>query len=178
MPIKRSPEHLAALRDGLLTSPKSGPYASHSRAKQWRLTGPDGREYQFRNLALFVRERVAQFDTTLPNGSAMAYQGLLRLRPGHVHETVEFYGWRWSGERAYVNRKADKQYCLRAPDGTEHRFWSLRRFIDEHTDLFSPDDVTPYKHNGPSRAALRLSQLRPKPGNRHRSWKGWSWADV
>jgi hypothetical protein len=160
----------------LRASARSGPHASHSRAKQWALIDPDGAEHRFRNLALFVRERASYFDATLPNGAAMAYQGLLRLRPGHVHETTEFYGWRWSGVVGHGGRNAYRQYALRAPDGTEHRFWNLRRFIDEHRELFSSLDSTAYSKGGPSRAALGLSQLRPKPGGRHRSWKGWTWA--
>jgi hypothetical protein len=106
----------------------------------------------------------------------MAYPGLLRLRPGHAHETAEFYGWRWGGAPAAGGGKADRQYCLKAPDGTVHRFRNLRRFIDDHADLFSTEDLQPYP-SGPSRALVGLSQLRPKPGGRHRSWKGWTWAE-
>jgi len=176
MPIKRTAQHLAALRKGLHSSPKSGPFATHSRAKLWILTGPDGTLHQFRNLALFVREHAAEFDATLPNGVAMAYPGLLRLRPGHMHETAEFYGWRWSGAPAAGGGKPDRQYCLRAPDGTEHRFRNLRRFIAEHPELFAAEDLERYP-SGPSRALVGLSQLRPKLGRRHRSWKGWTWIE-
>lgn len=175
MGIRRTPEHVAAMRAGLMASPKSGPYPTHSRAVDWALSAPDGTEYTFRNLAHFVREHSALFP-----GAAVEHAAarLRRLRPGVPNQASSWRGWRWAGPGEISGSDGSVPiYSLRSPDGVEHHFTNLHQFVMSDAKMFEPDDLLPLgRDSGPCRAEISLGQLRPKVGNRHRSWKGWTWA--
>ena len=161
---------LASARVSRKASAKAGPFATHSRAKDWAYAAPDGAEYRFRNLALFVREHADLFDGV---EAAVVRRHLAHLRTSQ--RAPDWRGWRWIGSPP-ARRQRAKAYTLRSPDGVEHRFSNMRLFIKEHAEMFAPEDLKPYNATGLSPAAVCLGALRSKPGNRHKSWKGWTWS--
>ena len=90
-----------------LQNPKLRATDSHIAAKEWILVGPNGQQYQFRNLKKFVREHADLFDAEdvnwkepegKPNQAwCRAFQALSRLRPSCSKVLGEWNGWRWAG---------------------------------------------------------------------------------
>ena len=152
--------------------------------KDWAVRSPDGTEYRFRNLALFLREHASLFrpDDLVPlskstSGPSRAVLGLSRLRPDHRRAVRQWRGWTWADPvpPRPVPRRAGGTWALRSPDGAEHRFQNLSAFVLENPGLFEPADLVPYGKRLQCRAMVCLRQLRPRPGNRHKSWNGWEW---
>jgi hypothetical protein len=98
-------ERKAEWRASALKNPKLQATDQHIAAKLWRLRGPDGNLYEFRNLKKFVREHENLFEADdviwkEMNGKAnqawcRAFQALGRLRPTSSKHLAEWHGWRW-----------------------------------------------------------------------------------
>jgi hypothetical protein len=76
---------------------------------------------------------------------------------------------------------AAKLWQLRAPSGRIYVFRNLKKFVREHEQLFTPEDVTWKNMQGKTsqawcRAFQLLSRLRPTCAKHIEEWSGWTWA--
>ncbi len=161
---------LALLATQLLALPgikKSGAAKRLEPVKRWRATHPE----------LFEQRRIEGM-----RNSPLVRENLLRL-----HRECKAQ-WHASARRnpklrATTQHIAAKEWCLRAPLGSVHRFRNLKQFIREHAGLFDAEDVL-WKEvpNRPSQAWCRafhgLSRLRPGNAKLLPEWRGWTWAEL
>ena len=70
-----------------------------------------------------------------------------------------------------------KDWSLKAPDGSIHKFRNLSLFIRNNLKLFAPQD-TLVRGKGNTNANVYLGRLRPRSDQPHWSeWNGWRWHD-
>ena len=85
--------------------------------------------------------------------------------------------------RATTQHIAAKEWVLRSPTGQVHRFRNLKKWLRDHPDLFSSEDVQWKEVPGrPSQAWCRafhgLSRLRPSCSKLLPEWNGWTWVEA
>ncbi|WP_144445487.1 hypothetical protein [Inquilinus limosus] len=86
--------------EAISCSPLTGPFETHSAAREWSLLSPDGTVYRFKNLSLFIREHADLFDPadTVFNRdggcNVNVYLGKLRPRSDAPY-WQQWRGWRW-----------------------------------------------------------------------------------
>lgn len=76
-----------------LESPKSGRFETNVNAKTWRLTSPDGKIYECRNLNLWSRENCELFGEKQTESSAKKISGGLRMAKNGVRAS-SYKGWK------------------------------------------------------------------------------------
>lgn len=84
-------------------SPLTGTYATNANARQWHLRAPDGAEYSFANLALWLRQHAGLFDPddvrerpqSRSGTTTRAQSRLGSLRPERASRKRSWKGWRW-----------------------------------------------------------------------------------
>jgi hypothetical protein len=64
-----------------------------------------------------------------------------------------------------------KDWALRDPAGSEHRFRDLFRFIRDHPELFGHSETEQRRYQE------GLRKLRPTNSRPHLSYRGWTLAD-
>lgn len=94
--------HLPEMQAGLAKSPICQRDERHHNAKNWCLSSPEGKCYEFRNLRHFVRTNSELFtaDELKPVGKiprAAVYLG--RLRPSLSKPRACWHGWTWKTEQ-------------------------------------------------------------------------------
>ncbi len=161
---------LALLSAQLLAfPPASKPSGRNDRlepVQRWRQAHPE----------LFEQRRVEGMKK-----SPLVRANLLRL---HRERKAE---WHASARRnpklrATSQHIAAKEWALRSPLGSIHRFRNLKQFIREHSDLFEAEDVV-WKEvpERPSQAWCRafhgLGRLRPGNAKQLPEWNGWTWEE-
>ena len=163
---------LSLLSAQLLALPPANrsPQATPTRlapVQRWREANPD----------LFEKRRIEGMKK-----STLVRENLMRL-----HRECKA-NWHASARRnpklrATSQHIAAKEWTLRSPLGSLHRFRNLKQFIRDHADLFDTEDVVWKDVPGrPSQAWCRafhgLSRLRPGNAKILPEWHGWTWADA
>ena len=131
--------------------------------------------FREQNPVLFERRRVEGM-----RRSSLVRDNLMRLHRDRKEQ------WKASALknpklRATEQHIAAKMWRLRAPDGLLYEFRNLKKFVREHEQLFSPDDVIWKEMNGKAnqawcRAFQSLGRLRPTSSKHIAEWFGWTWA--
>ena len=94
----RTPEMDAATQEKRAKHPKTGPFITNCQSKYWSILSPDGCNFQFWNLELFVRENKEMFngeDVVQEGYKTLAAHQLRRLRPDRSHSINSWKGWTW-----------------------------------------------------------------------------------
>jgi hypothetical protein len=114
---RNSPEYMAKAMAKRSMMPGHQPGEQHFCAKWWALRDPNGRAYEFRNLAKFVRDHSEMFDPadmmwqhTSSNHrslSCRAYSGLSMLNPRRRQTVGSWKGWTWAATSAVSRSGSD-----------------------------------------------------------------------
>jgi hypothetical protein len=160
---------LALLPLHVLAQPKAVPTAKSrlEPIKRWRQSNP----------SLFEERRI--------EGMRKSEKVRENLRRLHREKKAE---WHASARRnpklrATEQHIAAKEWTLRGPLGSVHRFRNLKQFIRDNAAMFEVEDVQWKEVPGrPSQAWCRafhgLSRLRPTCVKLLPEWRGWTWVEA
>jgi hypothetical protein len=114
--------------------------------------------------------------------SPLVRENLMRL---HRERKAEWFASAMQNPklRATDQHIAAKEWRVISPTGALHLFRNLKKFVREHQDLFSAEDVEWKLQNGKAnqawcRAFQMLARLRPGNSKFLNEWSGWRWAEA
>ncbi len=147
-------------------APASLPASPVSRLMKWRAENP----------GIFESRRIAGLKK-----SVLVRENLLRL---HRERKAEWFASAMQNPklRATDQHIAAKEWRVFSPTGMLYQFRNLKKFVREHQELFSAEDVEWKLQNGKAnqawcRAFQMLARLRPGNSKLLPEWSGWHWAD-